>query len=75
MNAFREAASESLAPGNAPSVDRIEEENTRLRTRLRRFGDCQDALQIWERSGIGEPQELPLLDNHEFLARVNGLRN
>lgn len=74
MDAFRDAARDSLAPGNPPSVDRIEEENARLRTRLTRFGDCEDALQIWERSGIDEPQELPLLDNKEFLSRVAGSR-
>jgi len=75
MNAFRDAARESLAPCKAPSLNRIEEENRRLRTRLKRFGDCQDALQIWERSGIDEPQQLPLLDNREFLARVTRLRS
>jgi malonate decarboxylase beta subunit len=75
MDAFRNAARDCLAPGKPPSLARIEEENARLRTRLTRFGSCKDALQIWEGSGIEGPEDLPLLNNSEFLARVTGSRN
>ena len=42
--------------------------------RLERFGDCRDALDIWARLGIAEPERLPILDTATFLATVSDKR-
>ncbi len=74
MDAFRRAACDSIGAGTHVSLEQVEEEHERLRTRLRRFGDCRDALQIWSQYGIHEPERLPVLDNREFLDVIDGVR-
>ncbi len=39
-----------------------------LENRLARFGDCSDTLEIWNRMGLPDAEQLPLLDNEAFLA-------
>lgn len=74
VEAFREAALELFDRSVALSLEEAEQEHIRLGERLWRFGDCDDALEIWSRMGIGEPERLPLLEIENFLARTAGKR-
>ena len=74
MEAFRHAARDVMGTGRSLSLEMLNEEHERLKTRVKRFGDCRDALEIWTRYGIVEPQRLPLLDNQEFIETVDGMK-
>lgn len=74
LQAFRAAASAALIEGYEFSLAELEQEHAKLAERVERFGDCPDALDVWTRLGIAEPERLPLLDNAGLLAAVNGKR-
>jgi len=74
LAAFRQAALESMRDPPFFSLGSLEREHERLRGRLEGYGDCPDAIDIWSRYGIAEPERLPLLDNREFLDTVNAKR-
>ena len=74
LAAFRQAAVEAMRAPSTLSLASLEQEHERLRTRLERFGDCPDAIDIWSRHGIAAPNRLPLLENQEFLDAVNTKR-
>ncbi|KPK60144.1 MAG: malonate decarboxylase subunit beta [Gammaproteobacteria bacterium SG8_31] len=69
--AFRQACLASVAKRTDFSLAVLVDEHERLRSRLERFRGCADALDIWDRCGIANPERLPLLDNEAFLAAVN----
>jgi malonate decarboxylase beta subunit len=70
--AFRGAALELLATRRLLELGALEAEQARLTARLARFGDCADAADVWKRLGIERPEQLPLLDETEFLRAVAG---
>jgi malonate decarboxylase beta subunit len=72
--AFRAAALSLLDRTPDLSLAALEAEHAALGARLERFGDCRDALDIWERLGIAEPERLPILDTATFLATVSDKR-
>lgn len=70
IGAFREAVL-ALLEGDRPlDLAGLEAEHRLLAERLERFGDCEDALDIWRESGIANPERLPLLDAATFLQVV-----
>ena len=66
--AFRAAAKEALALSSSFDLGALEAEHALLEKRLARFGDCSDTLEIWNRMGLPDVAQLPLLDNEAFLA-------
>ena len=73
IGAFRATAIEMLAQGlPAFDLDLVEKERGRLADRLKKFGECRDALDIWERIGVRSPESLPLMDAASFVASVEG---
>jgi malonate decarboxylase beta subunit len=74
LAAFREKAIACLDLKPDLSPEALASEHARLGERLTRFGDCRDALEIWSRLGIEQPEKLPLLDVPEFLAVTAGKR-
>jgi malonate decarboxylase beta subunit len=67
--AFRAAARTRLQAPPAPlDLAALEARHTALTQRLTRFGECEDALDIWRALGIAEPARLPLLDADAFRA-------
>ncbi|MBP2306522.1 biotin-independent malonate decarboxylase subunit beta [Azospirillum melinis] len=56
------------------SLAALEAEHAVLGSRLERFGGCRDALDIWEKLGVEEPEKLPILDTASFLATVRDRR-
>ena len=74
LSAFRAAALSLLDRTPDLSLAALEAEHAVLGARLERFGGCRDALDIWERLGIAEPERLPILDTATFLATVSDKR-
>ena len=72
--AFRAAALALLDQAPDLSLVALEAEHAALGNRLERFGDCRDALDIWEKLGVEEPEKLPILDTAGFLATVRDRR-
>jgi malonate decarboxylase beta subunit len=74
LAAFRAAALSLIGIKPDLSLEALEAEHARLSERLERFGDCRDALDIWKKLGIAEPERLPILDTETFLATVSDKR-
>lgn len=71
VQGFREAALELLGLVGPFSLDRLRAEQERLAARLRRFGACEDAVDLWTAEGIADPQAVPELPADEFIALAN----
>lgn len=72
MQAFADAAVAAIAACD-PDQDllaALEQAQQQLEARIAAYGDCRDALEIWARQGIADPDRLPLLDTAAFLDAV-----
>jgi malonate decarboxylase beta subunit len=71
---FREAALELLellGPVGSFGLDRLTAEHERLADRLRRFGGCEDAVDIWTAEGVAHAATVPELPADQFIALAN----
>jgi len=64
---FRAAALQLLRFPLAFGLDALDAEQSRLEDRLRRFGACRDATDIWALEGIPQPESIPGLPPDRFL--------
>jgi malonate decarboxylase beta subunit len=65
---FREAAI-ALIPHAPPfELTTLKAEQRRLAERLQHFGDCRDALEIWRKAGLPEPERIAEIADDAFLA-------
>lgn len=71
VDAFREAACTFITAAPDLSLAALEAEHSQLATRLERFGDCADAVDIWTGLGIDGAARLPILDAKDFLAAID----
>ena len=69
--AFRAEAITQLGKAADFSLDSIEREHRMLQTRLKRFGEADDALDIWRALGVPKPEAVPLLTADEFVAMAS----
>ena len=67
MEAFRSAAIAALAAPQPLTLEALEAEQAMLARRLAELGDCPDALDIWRKLGIADPERLPLLEAAAFV--------
>lgn len=74
IEAFRNAAISALDEPQPQTLEALEAEHAMLENRLTEFGECPDALDIWRKLGIPDPERLPLLEATEFLNAVSGRR-
>jgi malonate decarboxylase beta subunit len=58
MEAFRDAAAALLGDSQSLTLERLLAEHAVLTARLTRFGDCKDALDIWQRLGVAHPEQV-----------------
>ena len=72
--AFRDAVIELMHTPRPLTLEGLSAEQHRLTQRIAEYGDCGDALDIWRRMGIESPESLALLDETDFLARVDSTR-
>ncbi|BAR57432.1 malonate decarboxylase beta subunit [Bradyrhizobium diazoefficiens] len=68
---FREAALELIGLVGPFGLDRLKAEQERLAGRLRRFGACADAVDIWTAEGIEHAETVPELPADQFIALAN----
>jgi malonate decarboxylase beta subunit len=73
--AFREAAIATLGAGRGCDVTVLEAEQARLERRLQRFGEAEDAVEIWQALGIDNPTDVPALPTGAFLRAANHREN
>lgn len=64
---FRDAAVKLIATAPAFDLAMLKAEQSRLRERLQRFGDCEDATRIWSAAGVAEAETVPGLSAEEFI--------
>ena len=71
MQDFREAALDLLRLVGPFGLDKLKAEQMRLGDRLRRFGACGDAVDIWKADGIAHAETVPELSADQFIALAN----
>jgi len=75
MGAFRNAAIGLLGTAKPLDLDGVEAEHAALAARLARFGDVQDASDIWSALDIADVDSIPLMTTEEFHQAVDGRRS
>jgi malonate decarboxylase beta subunit len=71
VQGFRDAALELLGSVGAFGLDRLKAEQVRLSDRLRSFGTCEDAVDIWAAEGIAHAESIPDLPADQFISVAN----
>jgi malonate decarboxylase beta subunit len=57
-DAFRKAAMEALGSAKPLTLESMLAEHALLSERVRLFGDCKDAMDIWRRLGVNHPEQV-----------------
>jgi malonate decarboxylase beta subunit len=71
VQAFRDAARDLIGLVGPFGPDKLRDEQVRLTDRLRRFGACGDAVDIWRADGIARAETVPELSADQFIALAN----
>ena len=71
VQGFRDAALELLGLVGAFGGDKLKAEQVRLADRIRRFGACEDAVDIWAAEGIAHAESVPDLPADQFISLAN----
>jgi malonate decarboxylase beta subunit len=58
VQAFRDAATLLLGESRPLTLEFLLAEHALLTERFERFGDCHDALEIWQRLGVEHPEQV-----------------
>jgi malonate decarboxylase beta subunit len=58
VDAFRDAAAALMRTSKPLTLQGLLAEHDMLTDRLRRFGDCSDAMEIWNRLGVDHPEQV-----------------
>jgi malonate decarboxylase beta subunit len=74
VQAFRDAALMLLGQAGEFGSATLANERARLEARLRDFGSCADALDIWSAEGIADPAAVPSLPADQFIAVADQVR-
>ena len=70
VDSFRAAALTLLADPVTYDLDALRARQAQLEDRLARFGDCADAIDVWRRLGVAQPDQVPDLSAEAFAALV-----
>ena len=65
---FRAAALELLASPAGFGIEALSAAQSRLEDRLKQFGTCRDAIDLWAAEGIRDPRAIPELPFERFVA-------
>jgi malonate decarboxylase beta subunit len=76
IDAFRAAALAQIDAVTevALTLDALEQEQALLTTRLERFGQVREPMELWRALGVTEPEALPLLEADAFVEQVAAWR-
>ena len=73
VQGFRDAAVELLGLIGAFDLEKLKAEQVRLSDRLRSFGTCEDAVDIWKAEGIANAETIPELPADQFISVANNV--
>jgi malonate decarboxylase beta subunit len=73
IEGFREAAIKLLHGIGPFGLHKLVAEQLRLAERLRNFGACKDAVEIWAEEGVAQPARVPDLAADEFITLANSI--
>lgn len=73
MASFRNAAGYLLQRAPAMNIKTLEAEQSRLEQRIARFGDCEDAVDIWSSMGASDAEAIPGMTYQAFVALADQL--
>jgi malonate decarboxylase beta subunit len=71
---FRDTALKLLGSTADFGIDTLKNEQSRLEERLRRFGACLDAVDIWTAEGIPDAESIPALPADQFISLADKVR-
>ncbi len=71
VQGFRDAALQLLGLVGPYELDKLKAEQIRLADRLRSFGACADAVDIWTAEGIARAETVPELPADQFIVLAN----
>jgi malonate decarboxylase beta subunit len=74
IESFREAAIKLLASPGGFDLETLGAEHARLEDRLRRFGACRDAIDVWKIEGVRNAESVPALPADQFIALVERIK-
>ena len=74
VQAFREATLALLGEVGGFGLDTLRKEQARLQARLRDFGGCADAVDIWTAQGVTDAAAVPALPADQFIDLANQIR-
>ena len=69
-SAFRQAAEAALRRPAGLKLSTLKAEQARLERRLNRFGHAKDGTEVWSALGIGDPDAIPGLADHDFVRQA-----
>ncbi len=73
VQAFRDAAAALLGHSRPLTLQHLLAEHALLAERLQRFGDCRDALDIWQRLGLAHPEQVTDMEAADIQALRAGI--
>lgn len=73
MASFRTAAADLVRHASTLSNTTLEAEQARLERRIERFGECRDALDVWQALGADHPAAIPGMPFEAFVALADRL--
>lgn len=74
VQAFRNAALALLGQVGGFSLGTLVNEQARLEARLRDYGTCADAFDIWKAEGVADAASVPALPADQFIALADHVR-
>jgi len=74
IDGFREAIRSVMDKAPAFDLKTLQAEQKRLQARVRKRGDCNDAVSMWKKLGIKEPEALRDMDDDSFLELVHSVK-
>ena len=66
MGAFRAAAAALLGDSKALTLEGLLAEHAMLAKRIECFGDCHDALEIWQRLGVEHAEQVTDMESDQM---------
>lgn len=64
---WRQAVADTVSKTAEWGLELLRTRQQRLEERVARFGDCNDALEIWQRMGFAKPEAIPLMEPEVFV--------
>ena len=74
IDGFRKAIKSVMGTSPAFDLKTLQAEQKRLQARMKKFGDCDDAVSMWKKLGIKHPKAIRDMDDDAFLALAHSMK-